>query len=84
MEPPVRTQVSEKGRLVIPVKFRKALGIRPGDFVELHLEDSELRIATLDRRIRETRRRLRKVFGSERMLSNELIEERREAAGGEL
>jgi AbrB family looped-hinge helix DNA binding protein len=84
MVPPVRAQVSEKGRLVIPAKFREALGIRPGDFVELHIEDNELRVATLDRRIRETRRRLRKVFGAKRMLSDELIAERREAARGEL
>jgi AbrB family looped-hinge helix DNA binding protein len=81
---PVRAQISEKGRLVIPAKLREALGIHPGDVVELRIEDDELRIVTLDRRIRETRRRLRQVFGSERVLSDELIEERREAARREL
>jgi AbrB family looped-hinge helix DNA binding protein len=81
---PVRAQISEKGRLVIPAKLREALGMHPGDVVELRIEDDELRIVTLDRRIRETRRRLRQVFGSERVLSDELIEERREAARREL
>jgi AbrB family looped-hinge helix DNA binding protein len=80
MEHPVRVRVSEKGRLVIPAQFREVLGIEPGDVVELRLEENGIRVATTAQRLREVRRRLKKVFGPGRSLSEELIAERREAA----
>lgn len=83
MEQTVRVRVSEKGRLVIPAQFREVLGIEPGDLVELRLEDNGLRVATMHQRLREVRRRLKKVFGPGRSLSEELIAERREAAKSE-
>jgi AbrB family looped-hinge helix DNA binding protein len=79
----VRVRVSEKGRLVIPAQFREALGIEPGDVVEVRLEENGIRVATMEQRLREVRRRLKKVFGPGRSLSEELIAERREAAGSE-
>jgi AbrB family looped-hinge helix DNA binding protein len=80
MEQTVRVRVSEKGRLVIPAQFREVLGIEPGDVVELRLEENGIRVATTAQRLREVRRRLKKVFGPGRSLSEELIAERREAA----
>ena len=80
MEQRVRVRVSEKGRLVIPARFREVLGIAPGDVVELRLEDNGIRVATTQQRLRETRRRLKKIFGPGRSLSDELIAERRDAA----
>jgi len=80
MEHTVRVRVSEKGRLVIPAQFREALGIEPGDVVEVRLEDNGLRVATMEQRLCDVRRRLKKVFGPGRSLSEELIAERREAA----
>jgi AbrB family looped-hinge helix DNA binding protein len=80
MEQAVRVRVSEKGRLVIPAQFREVLGIEPGDVVELRLEENGIRVATTEQRLREVRRRLKKVFGPGRSLSEELIAERREAA----
>jgi AbrB family looped-hinge helix DNA binding protein len=79
MEQTVRVRVSEKGRLVIPAQFREVLGIEPGDVVELRLEEDGIRVATTEQRLREVRRRLKKVFGAGRSLSEELIAERREA-----
>jgi AbrB family looped-hinge helix DNA binding protein len=84
VEQSVRVRVSEKGRVVIPASFRKALGIRAGGVVDLRIEDDELRIATIEHRLRATRRRLKKVFGSGRVLSDELIAERREESRREL
>ncbi len=80
MEHAVRVRVSEKGRLVIPAQFREVLGIEPGDVVELRLDGNGIRVATTEQRLREVRRRLKKVFGPGRSLSEELIAERREAA----
>jgi AbrB family looped-hinge helix DNA binding protein len=76
-------RVSEKGRLVIPAQFREAMGIEPGDVVEMRLEENELRIATRAQRLREVRRRMKNILGPGRSLAEELIAERREAAGDE-
>jgi AbrB family looped-hinge helix DNA binding protein len=83
MEQAVRVRVSEKGRLVIPAQFREAMGIEPGDVVEMRLEENELRIATRAQRLREVRRRMKNILGPGRSLAEELIAERREAAGDE-
>jgi len=80
MEQQVRTRVGEKGRLVIPASFRDALEIKVGDEVELRLEDDELRVSTLKSRIARAQRRLRRFVKPGRLLSQELIAERREAA----
>ncbi len=34
--------LSTKGQLVIPARFRKALNLKPGDAVEMKLEDGRL------------------------------------------
>lgn len=44
-----RLKVNENGSVVIPASFRKALGI--GDEIVLRMEDDELRITTMKRRI---------------------------------
>jgi len=67
-------------RAVIPAAFRKALGINPGDEVILRLEDDELRITTMKRRIERAQRHVRKYVKPGVSLVDELIAERREAA----
>ncbi len=80
METEARTRLNENGRLVIPASFRKALGINPGDEVVVRLEDDELRITTLKRRIERAQRNARKYVKPGVSLVDELIAERREAA----
>jgi AbrB family looped-hinge helix DNA binding protein len=75
-----RQKVNENGRVVIPAAFRKALGISPGDEVFLRMEDDELRITTIKRRIERAQRRARKYLKPGVSLVDELIAERREAA----
>jgi len=75
-----RLKVNENGRVVIPAAFRKALGIRPGDEVILRVEDNELRITTMKRRIERAQQRARKYLKPGISLVDELIAERREAA----
>src|SRR5436190_11414903 len=50
-----RQRVNENGRVVIPASFRKALGINIGDEVVLRMEDDELRITTVKRRVARAR-----------------------------
>ena len=80
MDAETRTRLNENGRLVIPASYRKALGIRAGDEVILRMEDDELRITTMKRRIERAQRRIRKYVKPGISLADELIAERREAA----
>jgi len=75
-----RMRINENGRVVIPASYRKALGIKPGDEVILRMEDDELRITTMNRRLERARRRIRKYVKPGVSLADELIAERREAA----
>lgn len=76
-------RVNENGRVVIPSSFRKALGIKAGDEVVLRIEDDELRITTLKRRMERAQRLVRKHVKPGRSLADELIAERRQAARNE-
>ena len=75
-----RTRLGEKGRLVIPAAMREALGIEPGTVVDLRVEDGELRIATMQERLRQAQARVRSYVPAGVSLADELSAERREAA----
>jgi AbrB family looped-hinge helix DNA binding protein len=76
----IRMRVNENGRLVIPASYRKMLGIKAGDEVILRMEDDELRITTMKRRLERAQRRVRQYVKPGVSLADELIAERREAA----
>jgi AbrB family looped-hinge helix DNA binding protein len=75
-----RMRINENGRIVIPASYRKALGVDIGDEIILRIEDDELRITTMKRRLERARRRIRQYVKPGVSLSDELIAERREAA----
>ena len=79
----IRTRVNENGRVVIPASFRKALGINVGDQIVLRIEDDELRITTVQRRVERAQRLVRKHVKPGTSLVDELIAERRQAARNE-
>lgn len=78
-----KLKVNENGRLVIPASIRKALGINPGDVVVLRLEDDELRITTMKKRIEQAQRMVRKYVKPGVSLVDELIADRRREARDE-
>jgi AbrB family looped-hinge helix DNA binding protein len=78
-----RLKVNENGRVVIPASFRKALGIKAGDEVVLRMEEDELRITTMKRRIERAQRLVRKYVKPGTSLVDELIAERRREARNE-
>ena len=80
MNSEIRARINENGRVVIPASFRKALDINAGDEIVLRIEDDELRITTLKRRLEKARRRIRRYVKPGKSLVDELIAERREAA----
>jgi len=69
---------------VIPAAFRKALGINAGDVLVLRVEDDELRIMTMKKRIEQAQRLVRKFVKPGISLVDELIAERRREAQKEL
>ena len=80
MNAETRMRVNENGRVVIPASYRKALGIKAGDEVILRMEDDELRITTMKRRIERAQRRIRQYVKPGVSLADELVAERRAAA----
>jgi AbrB family looped-hinge helix DNA binding protein len=79
-----KLKVNQNGRVVIPAEFRKALGIQAGDVVVARVEEDELRITTLTKRIESAQLRAQKYLKRGVSLVDELIAERREAAKREL
>lgn len=75
-----RTRLGEKGRVVIPAAMREALGIDAGGVLDLRVVDGELRISTIESRIRRVQARARQIIPTGVSLSEELSAERREAA----
>lgn len=80
MREEARTRISQNGRIVIPAAFRKALGIDSGDELVLQLQDDELRITTLQRRIQRAQERARRYVKPGTSPVEELLKERRKAA----
>ena len=80
MDEEIRLRVNENGRVVIPSSFRKALGINIGDEVMLRVQDDELRITTMKRRIERAQCRARKYLRSGESLVDQLLAERRQEA----
>ena len=75
-------KIDQAGRLVLPAKFRKAMGVKPGDELILRLEDGELRIFTRRQAIKRAQGMLKHIAPG-RSLSEELIQERRAEAARE-
>ncbi len=74
----VRVHLGEGGRVVIPARFRQALGIQTGDELILRLRDGEIRLSTRREAIRNAQEIVRRHVPSGRSLVDELIRERRE------
>ena len=71
-----RIQVDKNGRVLLPASFRKDLGINIGDEVVLRIEDDELRITTVKRRLENAQRLVREYVKPGASLADELIAER--------
>jgi AbrB family looped-hinge helix DNA binding protein len=78
-----RVRLNENGRIVIPAAMRKALKVKPGDELLLHMENGDLHVTTHMQRIRKAQELVRRYVPDGVSLADELIAERREAAKGE-
>jgi AbrB family looped-hinge helix DNA binding protein len=75
-----KTALSSNGRIVIPAAIRQELGFNSGDTLLMEVEDGVLRIESYAVRIRRVQESLKQYISPDRVLSNELIAERREEA----
>jgi AbrB family looped-hinge helix DNA binding protein len=81
--PSQRVKIVEGGKLVIPAIFRREMGIAPGDTVIVDLDEEELRVRSLSSAIRRVQERMRELNPEGRLLSEELIADRRAEAARE-
>ncbi|MHB8575788.1 MAG: AbrB/MazE/SpoVT family DNA-binding domain-containing protein [Dehalococcoidia bacterium] len=77
------TRIGEGGRLVIPTMLRQALGMQSGDKVLLEIDGDELHVLTVKAGVQRAQAIMRKYVPEGRMLSEELIAERRAEAARE-
>ncbi len=78
-----KTKLGKGGRLVIPTRYRRELGVEPGDEIILHMDESGLRLYTPAQAVARAQSLVRNYVPEERSLSEELISERREDAARE-
>ena len=77
-----RVKIGTNGRLIVPVKLRREIGLSDGITVVIETIEGELRIRKMEDVIHNAQERLKKYFG-ETSLSEKLISERREEAKDE-
>jgi len=80
----VTSRLNDNGRIVIPAEIRQKMGLRPGDILMLHVEDNVLIVESQQSRIRRVQESLRRLIPSDRVLSDELVTDRREEARNEM
>ena len=76
-------QMGPKGRIVIPAPYRRALGLQPGDDLLITLDSHELRLSSRAEALRRIQEDVRAAVPAGRLLSDELIAERRAEAARE-
>ena len=80
----VRSKLNDNGRIVIPAEIRSKMGIKPGDTLFLTLEGDVLKVESQMARIRRIQESMHALIPGDRLLSDELIEDRREEARREM
>ena len=73
-----KTKLGKGGRVVIPVEYRRELGVEPGDEIILHLDEEGLRLYTPAQAVARAQALVRRYVAEGRHLSGELVSERRE------
>ena len=81
-EPKMQTKakLDSAGRIVVPAAFRKALGVKPGEYLILRIEDGELHAWTFEYATKRMQEMVRKHVPEGVSLVDELIAERRSEA----
>ena len=78
-----RTQIRKGGRLVVPIKLRKALNLKVGDQIIMRLEKDSIRLIPMQRAVGLAQKAVKQYVPKGVSLADELIKERRKEARGE-
>ena len=78
MSEPIQSRINENGRVVIPFRIRRAMGLEAGDTVVMTLNDGVLCIEPQRVRIRRIQDELKKYAKPGVRTSDQLVEEREE------
>ena len=73
-------KITPGGRLVIPARHRRALGLKTGDEVLLRVVDGELRILSQTEAVKRAQAMVKRLVKGGRSLVDELLKERRAEA----
>lgn len=77
-------RIAAGGRIVIPARLRKELGLRAGDRVILDVDDGALRVRSLSAAVARAQELVAEYVPAGVSLAEELIRERRDEAAREL
>ncbi len=76
----VRTKIGAGGRVVIPARYRKRIGVDVGDEVVLVLDGESVRLLTPRQAVKQAQAIVRRYIPAADRLADELIEDRRREA----
>lgn len=72
----VSTRLSDNGRIVIPAEIREAMGLKPGESLQLTLEAGVLQIESHAARVRRIQEEFKQYAKPGVLASDELIDQR--------
>lgn len=75
-----RTRIRKGGRLIVPMKLRKALNLKAGDQVLMRLEKDSIRLIPMQQAVGLAQQAVKQYVPKGVSLVDELIKERREEA----
>ncbi|MCY4152443.1 MAG: AbrB/MazE/SpoVT family DNA-binding domain-containing protein [Aestuariivita sp.] len=79
----IRVRIGTNGRLVVPIRLRKEIGLTDGKSVLLEIEKGELRIRPMKDVLLQAQQRLGKFLDDKSSLADDLIAERHAEASRE-
>ena len=77
------TQMSENGRVVIPVSIRRAAGIQPNEVLTVRVDNEGIHLQTRRQAIRKAQAVVAAVTKGRKGLVKEFLRERRKEAASE-
>ncbi len=79
----IRTQLTKNGRILLPVRFRKALDLQPGDELILRLEEDSIQVLPVHQAVTQAQDLVKKYVPQGTSLVDELIKTRSQEANND-
>lgn len=79
----LRTKLTTNGRILVPVQFRKALGLKPGDELVLQLDQESFRVIPLQLAVAQAQKLVKKYNPEKKSLVSDLLNSRQAEAQNE-